>query len=170
MRSLGLVGWGFLLVLLDLNFEHVDVIPDVIGWLMCLAGLGNLPRTGWFLLARLGAATGLVSAAAAAFDAPYDWFIQTGDFVAQLALVVGICAGVQPLLADGRHRATARAILTASVGIDLAALALVLLGGGDTSDLAPIVVPLAIAALAVAIWFLVFLRRVSRIEPAEATT
>jgi hypothetical protein len=170
VKSLGIVGWGFLLVLLDLNLEHFDVIPDVVGWLMCLAGLGNLPRAGWFFVARLGAATGLVSAAAAVVDAPYGWFIQTGDFVAQLALVVGICAGVQPLLADDRHRATARAILMASVLIDLAALVLVMLSGGDPSDVAPIVLPLAIAALAVAIWFLVFLRRLSRIEPAGAST
>ena len=40
--SLGRVFWGFLFVILDVSFNHSDLLPDFIGYILVAVGLGGL--------------------------------------------------------------------------------------------------------------------------------
>ncbi|HEY0616344.1 MAG TPA: hypothetical protein VGD15_02105 [Kribbella sp.] len=62
MSGWKLVGWGMLVVLVDLKFENVDLIVDVVGWLLASAGLRKL----WRLDRAFRPAAGLASLGAVA--------------------------------------------------------------------------------------------------------
>ena len=53
MTALGTVALGLALVLLDLRISGFDVVPDVLGWLLAIGGLGRLaPLAARFRTAR----------------------------------------------------------------------------------------------------------------------
>ncbi|MFC6357844.1 hypothetical protein [Luteococcus peritonei] len=61
--GLRLVGWGLVAVLVDLRLNGFDVLPDVVGWGLVLAGLWALASLAVdFARARLAALLGLVAA------------------------------------------------------------------------------------------------------------
>ena len=60
MTPIGAVAAGLLLVLLDLRLSGFDVLPDVLGWLVAVRGLGRLVRLDpsfWLTRACAGVAS-----------------------------------------------------------------------------------------------------------------
>lgn len=163
MNSLRLVGFGTLLVLLDFRLNSVDLIPDLVGWAMCLAGLLKLSRTTWFVIAQLGCLIGLAGAAAELLNPPDGWIVQTASSLSSSALIIGVCAGLMKFLSDERHRTTARGIIAGWVATEVAGLLLAAAFRNDSSGSEPLVVILVIAGLAVAIWFVVFMLRLDHV-------
>jgi len=61
LKPLRLVFWGLLLAFLDLNIAGFDVLPDLIGFVLMLAGLHRLKQYGGqFAVAEKCAAAGVV--------------------------------------------------------------------------------------------------------------
>lgn len=161
-RALAPVAWGYVVVLVDLRINHLDLLHDLVGWGLCLVGLTRLPAAGWFTLARIGAGAGLLAALPDLLNPPNGWIVTTLESIAQTGLVVGTCLGLAPLLAADRARA-ARWI----AGLWLALEALLLLTWAAFPDDTPqLVMPwgvlLLVGAIALAIWFIVFLFQCSR--------
>lgn len=55
MKPMALVAWGFVVVVLDFRIDQLDLLHDLVGWGMCLAGLvaarADLlnPPNGWLV-------------------------------------------------------------------------------------------------------------------------
>src|SRR5215468_10329476 len=41
-KRFGQIFWGLLLVILDFNIDHVDILPDFIGYILMAVGCGGL--------------------------------------------------------------------------------------------------------------------------------
>jgi hypothetical protein len=51
--SIGFIFWGLLLVILDLNINQFDILPDFIGYILAAVGAGGLIGiSGQFVIAR----------------------------------------------------------------------------------------------------------------------
>lgn len=164
-RALRQVAWGFLVVLLDVRVNQLDLLHDLIGWGLCLVGLAKLPPGGWFLLARIGAGVGVVAALPDLLNPPNGWIVTSLDTVGQTGLVVGVCLGLAPLLGAERTRA-ARWIAGLWLGHDVLGLATSALAPDEDLDDLMIAVPwvvlLVALGVALAVWFTVFLFQCSR--------
>ena len=160
MSPLGKVVIGFLLVVFDFRFEGFDLVPDLLGWLLVLAGL--MPLTGrsrGFAVAAVAAAAGALLALPLQLSEPGP-VLGFLEAVAQTALVFGTCTGVRALVAEPRVRRTADRIRWADLALTGVGTAIGLVADGDTTVDGAAVGPLLVlvaAALAVAVWFLVFL-------------
>ena len=61
--GLQVIGWGLVLVLVDLRLNGFDVLPDVVGWGMVLTGLWAMASlVAEFARARTAALAALVAA------------------------------------------------------------------------------------------------------------
>lgn len=168
MKPLGLVGWGFLLILLDLNINRIDLIPDLVGWPMCLVGLSRLPRSSWFIAAQIGCLLGLAAEVAGLVNPPDGWIVQTAGSIAPVALVVGVCVGLLPFVGE-RDRATARAIAMTWAAFHAAVAVFVQVAPSNDDSLDPLVLIGVVLGLALAVWFIVFMFRLSRTAPLVPT-
>ena len=143
LRSLRLVFWGLIAVVVDVRIDGPDLVPDPVAWLVALVGVARLARLHpGFGVAAVGCGLGLL------VSLP-DW-AQPGDGstglltgVAETVVVFGTCTGLI-------------AILTGVAGLD---------GAGAGGPLTALVVVLAVAAVVVLVCFLVLLFRVSGDEP-----
>lgn len=161
-RALAQLAWGYLVVHFDLRIGRVDLLHDLIGWGLCLVGLTKLPAAGWFTLARVGAGAGLVAALADLLTPPNGWIATSLESVAQLGLVVGVCLGLAPLLGAERARA-ARWIAGLWIALDaLLLLTWLVFPEDDPALVLPWGVLLLVGAIALAIWFIVFLFQCGR--------
>ena len=162
MTPLGKVVVGLLLVFVDLRIDGFDVVPDVIGWALALIGLHPLSRRhGGFLAAAVAAGIGIVLALPQQLVEPGS-VLRTLEAVAETVLVFGTCTGIIALVAEPSVRRTANRIRWTDLGLGLLATLLGLALGQDSSLSGGAVVPvlvLALATIAVVIWFLVFLWR-----------
>jgi hypothetical protein len=114
MHPLRRVAWGFLVVLVDLRFEHFDLIPDVLGCALVIAGLSALAdRHVGFRVARLAAWGALVTAVffeyvfrvpAGASDSG-RWV--TLDTVLMTVFVFGTCTALRALARKNGDSSTA---------------------------------------------------------------
>lgn len=100
--------WGLLFVLIDLKVEMVDMLPDMLGYLLIASGLWRLQRlNGYFRLGHLSAWLLLVWSAASLFWFPEvamdsvhmqsvkNLFILLPAVLLHTALIYSICRGIQ---------------------------------------------------------------------------
>lgn len=177
MRALTLVGWGLLVVLLDLRFDGFDVVMDPVGWAMVVAGLGRLRhRHPGLATARAAAmAAGVVSVVqvvlALANPIASAW-VSVAEALLDLAVVVPLCTAVASLLADHdpRRARTVTTIRTAEIVLTVVLLPVAVWGAMTTPpgsvesmttvDAGWLTVPgiaLVLAGLGVRVWLLVLL-------------
>ncbi|MDO7869376.1 hypothetical protein [Nocardioides jiangxiensis] len=171
MTGLGMLVGGFLVVIADLRFDGFDVISDPVGWMFVLVGLAGLTRLHpGFTVAALSSVVGLVLSVGSV-TAPPGALLGTLESVAMTGVVFGTCTAILALSAAERDRRAAQVIRWIDLALTAVGLvAFTAVDGGQVqvhSDLAPVVVVLAVTAFAVGIWFLVLAWRVRR-EPAYA--
>lgn len=100
--------WGLLFVLIDLKVEFVDVLPDMLGYLLIASGLWRLQSlNGYFRIGHLSAWLLLVWSAVSLFWFPEagngsvhmqsdkDLFTPLPGVILYTALIYGICRGIQ---------------------------------------------------------------------------
>ena len=159
MPPLGRVVIGFLLVMLDVRIEALDLLPDAVGWVVVLAGLVPLSaRSRGFGAAAVAAGVGLLLALVALVSLPGP-VLGTLEAIAETVVVFGTCTGIRALVADPRARRTADRIRWADLAITGVGTALGLTVGETTVEgaaVGPLLV-LVLAGLGVVVWFLVFL-------------
>lgn len=69
--SINKLFWGLLLVLLDVKINQLDILPDIIGYLIVVSGLNQLqPHSKYFLKAKILANILVFVSIAAIFQAP----------------------------------------------------------------------------------------------------
>lgn len=160
MPPLGRITVGLLVVLVDLRFNGLDLVPDVVGWALVLVGLRFLVgRHGWFQLASAAAAIELVVSVFELLQ-PATGPAVLVDAVAGPAVMFGVCSGVIVTVANPGVRRTADVIRWLSVVLallDLAFQAAAVDGQQDVGGPAALAVVLFVGvALGVMVWFLVF--------------
>jgi hypothetical protein len=149
---------GFLVVLLDLRFNGFDVLPDVVGWILVLLGLGPLlRRSGWFQLAA-GAAVLELVVSVAELTQPATELPALVDSVATTVLLFAVTSGVIAGVGSREVRAAGDPVRWTNLVLGVVSIVLVALveGGGTLEGSTAFVVILVLAALAAAVWFLVF--------------
>jgi hypothetical protein len=156
------MAWGLLLVIVDLRVDHVDLVPDPIGWVIALvAGQRLVARHVAFWAVLAACAVGLLCSLPA-------WVGVTGVLVtapvvvAETVVVFATCSAVMALL-PGR-RGTANALRWWDLGLLLGGWLVVAVARQD-SDFDALVIVLAIAQLVVLVWFVVLLFGASREHP-----
>ena len=161
MSPLGKVVIGFVLVIVDFRIDTFDLVPDVVGWVVVLSGLMALAgRSRGFTVAAAAAGTALLLALVDLVAEPGTVLGMLGTVTAT-AVVFGTCTGVRALVADPSVRRTADRIRWADLVLTGIAIALGLAAGGEEvsvqgAAVGPLLV-LVLVALAVVVWFLVFL-------------
>ncbi len=170
MRALATVVWGLALVVADIRFDDIDVLPDPLGWALAVAALGSLAR----LHPAYGVAAG-ASSIGVVVSLP-DWFRPAGTIgevlvaIVTTVVVLGTCTGIMATVPE--QAATARLIRAWELGLSLALL--VLLGFASIEPATGVLVlVVGLVELGVFIWFLVLLVRASRcpepVAPTELT-
>jgi hypothetical protein len=150
---LGLLVIGLVLVMVDLNVNTIDLVPDLIGWPVALVGLSNLSdRTPWFRVAMASAVLGLAVSV-------LDLVGGTGslvfllDAVSGTGVAFGTCTAIIRLVHAPEVRHTANLIRWWHLGLIVVSTVLVSLVGEDLGVLA---IVLVVLFLAVVVWFLAF--------------
>jgi len=162
LRPLGTMAQGLLLVIIDIRIQHVDLVPDPIGWVMALVACQRLvAQHVAFKAVTAACVVGLVCSLP-------DWVGVTGALltvpvaVAETVVVFATCSAVMALLPA--RRSTANALRWWDLGLLVAGLLVVAVARREPDvDLA--VVVLAVTQLVVFIWFVVLLFRASREHP-----
>ncbi len=157
--------WGLVMVIVDFRIDGLDIIPDLVGWALCLPALADAAsrtRSGWFSLATAGAALGLIGSILGFVD-PEESLVVLLETLAMTAVVFGTCSGVIASHPDPRHHATANIIRWMDLALTVV-LAVLILAARDGFGIGAEVLLLAIPAFVLIIWFLVF---VNRIRPEE---
>jgi hypothetical protein len=159
MTPLGAVVGGLVLVFVDLRFDGLDVVPDVLGWLAVLVGLVRLAGSHpGFAVAAAASALGFLQSWGQVAVEPGE-LLRGLETVAQTVLVFAVCTGLRGVVPDERTRVTADRIrwidlgLTLLVVLALAVLSLGTYDGAATSLLVLVIV----LAIGVYLWFLVLL-------------
>lgn len=156
MTPIARVAWGYVAVALDLRLAGVDVVPDLLGWLVALWGLWSLAGLSrWFAVAGAAGVGGLVLAVPALFAEPGP-FLATLEAVVEAGLVFGVCCGLRAILPQARVRRTADGIRWLALGLTGLLVLLGLLTGFRPVESAW-AIPWGIGAVVVTVWFLVFL-------------
>lgn len=166
MSPLKLVGWGFLVVFIDIRLDGLDVLPDFIGWLVAYVGVTRLRP--------LDSAFGTAAVAAAAEVALTAIGLVTGanilgyalDALASGVFVVYLCTGIMQRALAGGDPGMARSmamIRGTAVVITAGALAATIMTEGDPLELATngaasvLVGVVTLTGLAVMLWLLYLL-------------
>ena len=154
---------GLIVVMADVRLPDLDVIPDPVGWLLVLTGVVPLAaRERWFRAAVVAAVVGGIGSLPSLVTEPEGWPVVV-DALASTVLVFATCTGVMRLVGDDPAATTANRIRWADLLLMAAVSGLALLiTAGRAEGVGAVIVPLAIALLGVAIWFVVFLFRVGR--------
>lgn len=184
------VVWGFVLIVLDLDIGVVDLLPDVLGWLLVVTGLHRLaPVHGAFARARLIALVGTVASLLSVvlrrteevvtFD---DGVVRTTtqqlveplvpgvvESLAEASVIFLICSALIAVVPQEDRPAGVLRVFLPLVTVLGAALAAGAgpLGASD-ADLVLLVIPLVVLGLALTFWFLVVLWRASRASASPA--
>lgn len=163
---MALVAWGFLVVVVDVRFNEFDLIVDLVGWMMCLAGLGRVrPRSRWFGYTLYACMVG------ALLSVPELFAVDIGPagvvlLLAMLMLVFGTCTGIIDSVQNARTASTANTIRWLTLALDALGVLFVVSARTGAGVAGPEVLLLVIPSLAVAIWFAVFLLRIQdEVEP-----
>lgn len=169
MGELRWVGLGLLVVFVDLRFNGVDFVTDLVGWVLAAAGLFSLQR--WHSLFGIGGAAAVVGFLAWAAD-PWlgvdQGIASTLEGVAQTVIVFTTCTALMALVPEKRR--SADLIRWWDLGLGLAVLAIsFLMEGQSGSDAAFLVLLLIVPVFVVYIAFLVLLFRCAPLAPRAAT-
>jgi len=159
MRSLSTVAWGLILVVLDLTYDGVDVIPDPIGWLIALLALTSLSRVH-----PLFGTAAMACVAGGAVSVP-EWFSATGGFVtlttavAETVLLFATCTGIMAVVPQERR--TANLLRWWDLGLT-PILLVALVPRHAIEDLGALVLMVGLAQLVIFVLFVALLFRASR--------
>ena len=149
---------GFLVVLLDLRVGGVDLLPDLVGWILVLLGLVPLlRRSGWFQLAA-GAAVLELVVSVAELTQPATGLPALIDSVATTVLLFAVTSGVIAGVGSQEVRAAGDPVRWTNLVLGVVSIILVALvdGGGTLEASTALIVILVLATLAAVVWFLVF--------------
>jgi len=156
------MAWGLLLVIIDIRVEHVDLVPDPVGWVMALVAAQRLAaRHAAFTAVLAACVVGLVCSVP-------DWFGVTGELltiptaVAETVVVFATCVAIMALLPS--RRGTANAVRWWDLELLLAGWLLVAVARNEPGA-AVLVVALALAQLVVLVVFVVLLFGASKEHP-----
>jgi hypothetical protein len=190
MHPLHRVAWGFLVVLVDVRFQSFDIIPDVVGCALVIAGLSALAhRHVGFRVARMAAWAALVTAVFFEYvfrvpaGAPDTGLWQLLDAMVMTVFVFGTCTALRALALSAGDSSTATGANIVR-WLDLAITAAGLGAGAAVgfparpvevqgAMVGPFLLGFALAT-AVVVWFLVLLFRGSKAtyavpEPSPST-
>jgi hypothetical protein len=149
---------GFLVVLLDLRVGGVDLLPDLVGWILVLLGLVPLlRRSGWFQLAA-GAAVLELVVSVAELTQPATGLPALIDSVATTVLLFAVTSGVIAGVGSLEVRAAGDPVRWTNLVLGVVSIILVAVvdGGGTLEASTALIVILVLATLAAVVWFLVF--------------
>lgn len=160
MPPLARVALGLVIVVLDLRFEGVDLMPDPVGWALVLWGL--VPLAGRHRGFGAGVAAALVGALLSVPQvlAEPGEALGTLQAVVETVLVFGTCTAIGGLADEARVRTTANRIRWTDLGLTVVLTGLASLPveqPRDVTGVAALAVALGLATLVVMVWFLVFL-------------
>jgi hypothetical protein len=165
MRAFSTLAWGLIIVIADLRFEGVDVVPDPIGWLMVVVALGQLSSRH----PALG--IGSVAAVVGGIASVPEWFGQGGGpvpvitAVAETLLVFTTCTAIMDLVPAERR--TANLVRWWDLGFALV-LTPALLASDVPRGLGPFLLAIGLAGLVTVVVFVVLLFRVARQPDRES--
>ena len=149
--------WGLVLIVFDFRIDGLDLVPDLLGWLVIVWGIVPLrDRSGWFDLAMVGAALGALLSIPQLVSAPGPELTMV-ESLAMTALVFGTCSGIATLVDEASVVRTATVIRWLDLG--LTAVLVLATGLERTVSVWTVswVLPVGLLALVVFIWFAVFL-------------
>jgi len=156
LKPLAAMGWGLLLVLLDLRVNGLDLVPDPVGWLAVLLAARSLsPLHRAFAWSVAASVLGLVASVP-------EWLgtggalVSAATSVAETVLVFATCTAIIALVPA--RRSAADAIRWADLGLSLAFVPVLLLAAADP-DLGALTLLVGLAAMVVFVCFLVLLFR-----------
>ena len=149
---------GMVVVLIDLRINGLDLVPDVVGWVLVLAGLLPLAgRSGWFQVAVAAAAVELL---ASLFELTTTGNDLTGliDTLASPVLVFSVTTGIIGAARSEEVRAAGDPVRWTNLVVGLLTILLVIAFRGRTTleDGVAFVIVFVLLALAAVIWFLTF--------------
>ncbi|MBS43939.1 MAG: hypothetical protein CMH83_12410 [Nocardioides sp.] len=166
LRPLALVAWGFVVVIADLRFDGLDVLPDPLGFALVAAGLAQVrahhPAYG---VGAAAGALGVLISVPAVLGEPTG-LLATLAAVAQTVVVFATCTALVATVP--RVRGSADVLRWADLGLMLVSASFAFaLDSGSTGDdgLALTVAGLVLVALGVAVWFVVVVVRASQEQP-----
>lgn len=162
MTPLQTVAMGLVLTLVDAVIAGYDAVPDVLGWVLVVAGLHRLrDRIGVATLVGLAVVAGLVSLAGLRPELLRGVPESTGWLLSlpQLVFSVLLATALAPVLASTGHADLARRMLRLRWAFAAAAVGPVLLYGGGVDLL---LVPLAVLTVAANVYLVYLLFRASR--------
>ncbi len=108
MQPLRLAGWGLLLVLVDIRIDGVDVIPDLVGWVLAVVAMSKLQTLhAAFAVARTAAGAGIL--VNLAFYLGAEAVLVALDAIAVGVFVFAVCTGLLRRAAQAGDAGTARA-------------------------------------------------------------
>lgn len=110
-RACQQVVWGYLLILIDINIERFDILPDFLGYILQLVGLYHLKRLNVYFHIGYGAAWALLAVSAIQFFitfgqpavgidqfgsiSPMNYGLQIVPLIVQLVFGYGLCKGIE---------------------------------------------------------------------------
>jgi O-antigen/teichoic acid export membrane protein len=158
MNPLRSLAWGMLLVMVDVRFDGVDILPDPLGWVIAGVAASTLARAhpagrSAFTVATAAAVAGLLPSLP-------DWVgsdhpvIELVIAVAMFVVVFATCTALMVVVPQRRD--SANKIRWWTLWIDLSAFVLIALAA-EREDIAGLVVLAAVGALVIAVWFFVLL-------------
>lgn len=170
MGELRWVGFGLVLVVVDLRFNGIDFATDAVGWVLAAAGLTSLQR--WhagFGVGAAAAALGFLAWAADPWLGLEQGIASTLEGVAQTVIVFTTCTALMALVPEKRR--SAELIRWWDLGLGLVVLAIsLLLEGQSSNDAAVLVLLLIVPVFVVYIAFLVLLFRCAPLAPRPSVT
>lgn len=167
MKSLYKIAIGLVLVILDVTVNGFDVIPDVIGWLFVLVGLGDerrrLPGANG-LLSVAGVATGVALLLSVPGLMPDDeasilWMLSLPQLVFSFLLCTALATYLPRDAIPTRRFAGLRWVY-----VFIAVAPVLIFGAG----LAPVAVPTAITAVIADVYLIFLLFRSAGLAEAQA--
>ena len=172
MTPLQKVAMGLVIVIVDPDVRGFDAVPDVLGWVLVLAGLFDLRSAlnAFGALAALAVICTLVSAAEMVpavprlLDESGGWFLSLPQLVFSIILCSSIAALVDPAgTGVGRRLARLRWGFVALIP------APALLYGGGLERQEVLVALVGVAAVAANVYLIYLLFKVSQLPAAVAT-
>ena len=171
LKPLAALAWGMLIVVIDVRFEKLDVLPDPFGWAFAAVAVGKLAglHRGYLVAA--------VACVVAVLPSLPSWvgvqhpLITFAEAVAMSVLVFAVCTAL--IATAPAHRNAANAIRWVDLGAGVSLLVLTALADADPSfaaALTPLAVVVALVMVAAFVWFLVLAFQVAKTASVPVQT